>query len=79
MDILLYVVIFWIGTLVGFILSAWIMSSFRKYSGTIVVNKDDLSDKTVYSLVLDDYPETLQFKKVVIFKVDTSEKSSHRE
>lgn len=70
--------IFWIGVFVGFGLKSWMTYKFRDYSGTLVVDKDELREKTVYSLVLDEYPEKLEFKKVVIFKVDTSAKSSDR-
>jgi hypothetical protein len=66
------------GFTIGFIIKGWLDYVFQDYSGTIVVNRDDLSEKTVYSLILDEYPEKLEFKKVVIFKVDTSEQSSDR-
>jgi hypothetical protein len=72
-------IVFSLGFLAGMFVKGWMANRFRDYSGTIVVNKDDLSEKTVYSLVLDEYPEKLEFKKVVIFKVDTSGKSSDRE
>lgn len=73
MYLLVGFVSFWVGTMVGFLLKAWMTGRFKDYSGTIYVNKDELSERTVYSLELEDYPETLQFKKVVIFKVDSSD------
>jgi len=79
MDILVYVLIFWAGVLVGFLIKAWLNGKFKDYSGTIIVDTDKLTEKTVYSLVLDDYPEKLEFKKEVVFKVDSSEQSSDRE
>jgi hypothetical protein len=79
MSILWGIVIFWTGVIVGVMLWAWLMNQFRKYSGTLVVSKDELRDKTVYSLVLDEYPEKLAFEKVVIFRVDSSEAKSDRE
>ena len=62
----------------GFFIRVWIDHRFKEYSGTIVVDTDELREKTVYSLILDDYPEKLEFKKEVVFKVDTSEQSSDR-
>jgi len=79
MDILVYAVIFWVGVLVGFMIKSWLTGKFRDYSGTIIVDTDKLTEKTVYSLVLDDYPEKLEFKKEVVFRVDSSEQSSDRE
>ena len=79
MDILIWALILWIGFLLGFLTKGWFVSRFSDYSGTIVVRDDEVLDKRVYSLVLDDYPEKLEFKKVVKFKVDSSEKRSDRE
>ncbi len=73
------IIIWWSGCLTVFLVKAWLNGRFRDYSGTIVVGTDELREKTVYSLVLDDYPEKLEFKKEVVFKVDTSAKSSVRE
>ena len=78
MNILAYVIIFWIGLLFGFLIDRWIMRAFKNYGGTIVVNTDELEEKTVYSLILDDYPERLEFQKEVVFRIDSSEKSSDR-
>lgn len=77
--VIIWIIVFWSGITIGFILKGWIDYKFQDYSGTIIVDRDDLREKTVYSLVLDEYPEKLEFKKVVIFKVDTSEQSSNRE
>jgi hypothetical protein len=74
----LYVLIFWLGSLTGFAIRSWMTTQFRKYSGTLVVRTDELRDKVVYSLVLDEYPEKLAFEKVVVFKVENSEESSDR-
>jgi hypothetical protein len=59
-------------------IKAWMNGRFREYGGTIVVGTDDVREVTVYSLILDDYPEKLEFQKEVVFKVDTSAKSSDR-
>lgn len=76
MEVLIWVVVFWSGVIVGYFLKTWMIARFMDYSGTIVVNRDEVREKTVYSLVLDEYPEKLEFKKVVIFKVDTSDENS---
>ena len=78
-QILIYIVIFYAGVFFGFLLKSFIASRWRDYSGTIYVNRDEVREKTVYSLVLDEYPEELIFKKVVIFKVDAPEESPNRE
>jgi hypothetical protein len=79
MYILVGLVCTWIGIMIGFLLHAWLSNRFRDYSGIIHVEKDQLTEKTVYSLELADYPEKLEFQKVVVFKVDTSDRSSNRE
>jgi hypothetical protein len=71
--------VFCLGILCGVLIHMAVVRKFRDYSGTIEVSKDGFRDKTVYSLVLDEYPEKLEFKKVVRFRVvDTSGKSSDR-
>jgi hypothetical protein len=77
--VIFWLLVFWAGWLVGYVTKAWMDYKFRDYSGTIVVDKDRLREKTVYSLILDEYPEKLEFKKTVIFRVDSSEQSSDRE
>lgn len=72
------IALFWMGIIVGFLFKSWMNSKFKDYSGTIIVDTDELAEKTVYSLVLDDYPEMLVFKKEVVFKIDTSVKSPDR-
>lgn len=79
MGILFFVLVFWAGALVGFLAKAWMNAKFRDYSGTIYVNRDEVREKTVYSLVLDEYPEELVFKKVVVFKVDSPKENLNRE
>ena len=70
MDILIYVLIFWAGIIVGFFIRA--LFTYKDVAiGTIHVIRD--REKTVYSLELENYPEELRFKKEVIFKVDSSE------
>lgn len=68
--------IFMLGALTGS-LATWALARVIRmtngYSGTIVVNRDKLTEKTVYSLELDEFPETLAFKKVVIFRVENPE------
>lgn len=64
------ILIFWVGLVTGFVLLRWKLYRERDYSGVIHVTHDELTEKTVYSLELDEYPERLEFKKVVVFKVD---------
>ena len=66
--------ILWVGILLGFAIRTWMTHRFTEYGGTIVIDQDSLRETTVYSLVLDDYPEKLEFKKEVVFKVDSHKK-----
>lgn len=75
MGILWYALACGIGILIGFLFRAWLVH--RHYDGKIVVTQELY--KTVYSLELDDYPDTIQFKKEVILKVDASDESLNRE
>ena len=70
---------FWIGLLAGFIFRGWMASRFVEYGGTIIIDTDERREKTVYSLILEDYPETLVFKKEVLFKIDSSVENEIRE
>jgi hypothetical protein len=79
MTILLYIGIFWTGVLAGVFIDRWLVYRLRDYSGIMVVSKDEDRDKTVYSLILDEYPEKLEFKKEIVFRVDTSEEVPDRE
>ena len=67
MQILLYVLIFYFGLVCGILIRMW-LSYVHRYTGTILVSKD--GDKIVYSLVLEDDPENLQFQEEAVFKVD---------
>jgi hypothetical protein len=68
---LIYLLILNVGILIGYGMRVWLVHRFTDYTGTIRVSKE--SEKTVYSLILDDYPEKLEFKKEVVFKVDASD------
>jgi hypothetical protein len=68
MTILIYVLILWLGVIIGFLIRALFGN---KSSGTIYVTRD--ATKTLYSLELNEYPEELRFKKEVVFKVDSSD------
>ena len=74
-----YVFIFWIGFLLGFLVKGLLTRRFTEYGGTIIVDTDELMHKKLYSLVLDDYPEKLEFKKEIVFRVDHNDTSSDRE
>ena len=65
--------IFIVGAVTGYFIKTWLSHRPKEFDGTIYVNKDELTEKIVYSLELDEYPEKLAFKKVIIFKVDASD------
>lgn len=76
MEILWYVLIFWLGVWAGFLTRA-LLGRLRSYDGTIVVTHD--RNRTLYSLELEDYPDKIEFKKEVILKVDASDEILNRE
>jgi len=43
------------------------MMRFSPYTGVILVSKEE--GKTLYSLILEDYPEKIELQKHVLFKV----------
>jgi hypothetical protein len=76
MQIVIYILIFYGGLVVGVILKSWLQ--YRTgYNGALLVTKED-DNKKVYSLMLDDYPEKIEFKKEVILKVVASTEESDR-
>jgi len=68
---LIYLLILNLGILIGYGARVWMVHRFTDYTGTIHVSKNE--EKTVYSLILDEYPEKLEFKKEVVFRVDASD------
>jgi hypothetical protein len=78
-SILWGLLIFWAGSVFGFFFNEFLRRRITDYSGTIYVNRDRVNEKIVYSLVLDEYPEKLEFKKVVVFKVDKAEEEVDRD
>lgn len=70
MSLLIYVLIFVLGLILGFVFRGWWFR--RKAVGTILVIKEDT--RTLYSLELEDYPESLAFEKVVLFKVENPDR-----
>jgi len=64
----LCIAIFWGGLFVGYMAHYWV-TSMQTFSGTMRVIRDE--EKTVYSLELDEDPEELAYKPMVIFKVVT--------
>jgi hypothetical protein len=71
-EILIFVLVFYAGAIFGFFTHRWVVSK-TSYSGTMYVSHD--AEKTLYSLELNEYPESIEFKKEIVFKVDASEKS----
>jgi hypothetical protein len=75
MQILIYILIFYGGFAVGFIIKSWLQ--YRTgYNGVLLMTKEN--DKKLYSLMLDDYPEKIELKKEVILKVVASTEESDR-
>jgi hypothetical protein len=70
-EIIIYILIFYAGLIIGYLLRVWLTHKFTDYTGTIIVTHEE--EKTVYSLILDDYPDVLQFKKEVVFRVDAAD------
>ena len=70
MGILLYIGVFYLGAMFGFLAEVWLRKRVD-YTGTIFITKD--REKTVYLLELDDYPDEIRFRKEVVFKVDSTE------
>lgn len=75
LEILIWILIFGWGVITGFAAKAWLTVK-RDYGGVITVTRD--GDKLVYSLELQDDPVEIQYKKEVLFKVDTPEESPDR-
>lgn len=67
MEILKYALIFGSGVVVGYIVRQILVRI--NSDGAIVVSTDEETDKTLYSLELDNVAETLASKKQVVFKV----------
>jgi hypothetical protein len=76
MGILWYVLVFYIGLFIGFLLRV-VLGRWKSYDGKIVVTHD--RHRTLYSLELEDYPDKIEFKKEVILKVDASDENLNRE
>lgn len=76
MGILWYILVFSFGLWIGFLLRAWIAHR-EQYSGTIHITHSE--KKTLYSLELDEYPESIEFKKQIVFRVDASEVEPSRD
>lgn len=68
MEILKWVLIFGFGLCIGFLIKWW-LTHRANYGGVIYVSRHE--GKTVYSLVLSDYPEKIELRKTILFKVDT--------
>ena len=68
MSVLYYGIALAGGLILGYMMHVWLIS-MQSYSGTLRIRKGE--DKTVFSLELDDSPDMLAYKPLVIFKVDT--------
>lgn len=67
---LLFVLALWIGFMFGFLARSTVFNR-NNYTGTIVITKEN--NKTLYSLILDDYPEKIAFREKAVFKIETPE------
>jgi hypothetical protein len=76
MTILIWGFIFLLGIAAGSAIRGFLYRRSRT-SGTIYVTHGE--EKTLYSLELTEYPEKLEFKKQVVFKVEASSESPVRE
>jgi hypothetical protein len=76
MEILVSILSFCTGLSIG-ILLMYLLMSRAKSVGTIFITHDN--EKTLYSLELDEYPESIAFKKKIVFKVNASEESLNRD
>jgi len=68
MSVLYYGIALAGGLILGYMMHVWLIS-MQTYSGTLRIRKGE--DKTVFSLELDESPDMLAYKPLVIFKVDT--------
>ena len=57
---------------------SYFLIRFKEYAGTIVVNRSE-NGKMIYSLILEDNPESLEFKEEVAFKIVVSAESFNLE
>jgi hypothetical protein len=76
MQILIYILIFDAGLFLGYVIKAYLQYRTGYNGALLITEKQD--DKKVYSLMLDDYPEKIEFKKEVILKVVASTEESSR-
>jgi hypothetical protein len=68
---LIYVLIFWGGTQVGFLLKAFLSYRFAHYSGVMYITHE--GDKKLYSLELYETVEDLDSQTSITFKVASPE------
>ena len=76
MIILIWAFIFLLGFSVGYTVKRWLT---RRVSTSGIIYVTHGEEKTLYSLELNDYPDAIDFKKVVVFKVEHADKDSNRE
>lgn len=73
MDILMWIAIFMLGFSLGYLVKI-LMTNRISTSGIIRVTHSE--EKTLYSLELNEYPDAIDFKDRVVFKVERSEEES---
>jgi hypothetical protein len=74
LEIVLLVIVFSVGTLLGYICRVFLVRKMG-YTGTILVTEAE--DKKIFTLELNDDPDNLQDEDEVIFKVKTASQEKH--
>lgn len=65
-----------VGFVAGFFVNRFIFVK-KEYGGTIVVTKNE--EKTIYSLELNDYPDSIDYMDEVLFKIEHPDESPNRD
>ena len=77
-NLLLYLIaVFWIGTLVGFLIKAWLQGRLTNCSGVLVKTVEE--GRILYSLELYEQIEELEANDTITFKVISSEEMAVRD
>lgn len=71
-EIIIAVAIFVIGIIIGFTTHI-ALRRISSHDGVMRIAKDDEGNKTIFSLELNDNPETFSHREEIIFKVVTSD------
>ena len=78
MNILMYIVLFWVGTVIGVTLGWWAGHRMKSYGGVIIAAPDEEEGKLIYSLILFNDPKNLIYEREILFRVDTEVEEANR-